>query len=126
MEAQQLSRLREELRITEDRLAVERRSLVTREAKVEERHQKQLAVQAQVLRDEPKLEFDGALTSRAQEYGAVLAKQEEAMKALREELSQALDSSAKLNATNQQLGEEVAAATAREVEASQHEVALQA
>ena len=50
MKAQQLSRLREELRETEDRLAAERRSLVTREAEVEGRHQKQLAAQAQVLR----------------------------------------------------------------------------
>ena len=53
-----------------------------------------------MLRNELKLEFDGALAIRAQEYGVALAKQEEATKALREELSQALDSSAKLSAAN--------------------------
>ena len=89
MRAQQLSHLREELQATEDRLAAERLYLMTREAQAEERYQKQLAAQAQVLRNELKLEFDGALASRAQEYGAALARQEEATKALREELSKA-------------------------------------
>ena len=42
-EAQQLSRLREELRITEERLAAERLSLVTREAEAEERHRNWVA-----------------------------------------------------------------------------------
>ena len=93
-EAQRISRLREELRVTEDRLAAERRSLVTREAEVEGRHQKQLAAQAQVLRSELKLELDGALAKQAQEYDIALDKQEQATKALREELSQALDYSA--------------------------------
>ena len=114
VEAQQLSRRREELRTTEERLTAERLSLAIREAEVEECHQKQLAAQAQVLRDELKLEFDGALASRAEEYGAALAKQEEATKVLRDELSQALDSSAKLSAANQQLEENATAAIARE------------
>ena len=47
-----------------------------------------------MLRSELKLELDGALASQAQEYNAALDKQEEATRALREELLQALDSSA--------------------------------
>ena len=77
-----------------------------------------------MLRSELKLEFDGALASRAQEYSTALAKQEEATKALREELSKALDSNVKLSGANKNLGDEVAAATARETQAAQRETAL--
>ena len=78
-----------------------------------------------MLRSELKLELDGALAKQAQEYDTALDKQEQATKALREELSQALDYSAQLRAAKKQLEEDVAAATAREAEASQREAALQ-
>ena len=78
-----------------------------------------------MLRSELKLELDGALASQAREHGIALDKQEAATKALREELSQALDSNAQLSVANKQLKEDVSAAAAREAEASQREVALE-
>ena len=120
-----LNALRKEVQVAQGQLDADRAAAATRDAEVESRHQKQLAAQAQVLRDELQLEFSGALASRDQEYRDALGKQEESAKALREELSATLASNSELQKVQKKLEDEVVASTARLAEMAQREVALQ-